>query len=208
MGVLTRADALRQALMAGGVSEETLNVLVSPASDNTLQPPPGLYSNTAQTTTSTPAHASTGFWPSPSKDTVASKPSETGNFTTQISRPGPVMVALKPQVAMPAVEHIMDMEDDMSSIGDIEEDQYEGIPSHSQRRETRRDHTLLFSNLPIGTSHRDVTSVAKGGRLIHIWLRRDERSANVTFADGASAFLAYAKRNDIYVNGKRVGQFD
>lgn len=36
-----------------------------------------------------------------------------------------------------------------------------------------------------------------------IFLRHD-RSATISFVEGASEFLAYAKRNDIYLHMKRV----
>ncbi len=70
------------------------------------------------------------------------------------------------------------------------------IPIHDQR-------TLLISNLPERTTHKDVASIIRGGRLLDIFLRND-RTAIVSFVEGAADFLAYAKRNDIYLNMKRV----
>ena len=43
----------------------------------------------------------------------------------------------------------------------------------------------------------------RGGRLLDIFLRSD-RSATVSFIEGAAEFLEYVRRNDIYLNAKRV----
>lgn len=63
--------------------------------------------------------------------------------------------------------------------------------------------TLYFSGLSARTTYRDLLSVIKGGKLLGVNLR-SERSATATFADGAADYLAWVKRNDIYVQGKRV----
>jgi hypothetical protein len=103
-----------------------------------------------------------------------------------------------------------DCQDDMSSVCTPLEDDFETeAPWNEQlqqqrQRGPRQDHTLLFSSLPAGVTLKDITSVVKGGRLIHLWLRSAERTAAVSFAEGAPAFLAYAKRNDIYIGTKRI----
>lgn len=71
-----------------------------------------------------------------------------------------------------------------------------GIPVYDQR-------TVLITNLPERATHKDLVSVVRGGRLLDIFLRHD-RSATVSFVEGAADFLAYAKRNDIYLHTKRV----
>jgi hypothetical protein len=72
----------------------------------------------------------------------------------------------------------------------------ERIPVHDQR-------TILVTNLSDRTTHKDLLSVIRGGRLLDIYLRHD-RSATVSFVEGAAEFLSYAKRNDIYLYTKRV----
>lgn len=66
--------------------------------------------------------------------------------------------------------------------------------------------TLLLSNLPSNVTHRDVTDIIRGGRLIEFWVRPRERNATVTFADAAAAsrFLHHARRKDLYINMRRV----
>jgi hypothetical protein len=63
--------------------------------------------------------------------------------------------------------------------------------------------TLYFSNFPAGTTYRDLLSVIKGGKVLSINLR-SEKSATVTFFDAAADYLTWTKRNDIYLNAKRV----
>lgn len=71
-----------------------------------------------------------------------------------------------------------------------------GLPHNEQR-------TILFSNLSDKTTHKDLTNLIRGGRLLDIYLRND-RCAIVSFVEGAADFMAYAKRRDLYLHTKRV----
>lgn len=62
--------------------------------------------------------------------------------------------------------------------------------------------TLYFTGLSDRTTYRDLLSVIKGGKLVSV--RMGERTATVSFVEGAAEFLAWAKRNDIYLQTKRV----
>ncbi|KAF2828511.1 carbon-nitrogen hydrolase [Ophiobolus disseminans] len=70
------------------------------------------------------------------------------------------------------------------------------VPLHDQR-------TVHITNLSDRTTHKDLAGIIRGGRLLDIFLRND-RSATVSFVEGAAEFLAYAKRNDIYLHTKRL----
>lgn len=70
------------------------------------------------------------------------------------------------------------------------------VPVHDQR-------TVLITNLSERTTHKDLVSIVRGGRLLDIFLRND-RTATISFVEGAADFLAYAKRKDIYLHTKRV----
>ncbi|GIZ38525.1 hypothetical protein CKM354_000194100 [Cercospora kikuchii] len=63
--------------------------------------------------------------------------------------------------------------------------------------------TLYFTGFGTRTTYRDLLSVIKGGKLLTVSMR-SEKSATVTFLDAASDYLAWVKRNDIYLHGKRV----
>jgi len=62
--------------------------------------------------------------------------------------------------------------------------------------------TLYFAGLSDRTTMRDLLSVIKGGKILSINMRGS--GATVTLFDGAAEFLHWAKRNDIYLNGRRV----
>lgn len=70
------------------------------------------------------------------------------------------------------------------------------IPLHDQR-------TIHIRNLPERTTHKDLVEIIRGGRLLDIYIRND-RTATVSFVEGAAEFLAYTKRNDIYLHTRRV----
>jgi hypothetical protein len=64
--------------------------------------------------------------------------------------------------------------------------------------------TLFFSGLSERTTYKDIMSIIKGGKIISSVLRNN--GALVTLATGAAEFLAWSKRNDIYLQGKRVSR--
>jgi hypothetical protein len=66
--------------------------------------------------------------------------------------------------------------------------------------------TLVFGNLSEKVTHKDLTNIIRGGRLLDIYIRHDRSGtcAFVSFAEGATEFFAYAKRNDFYLHAKRV----
>lgn len=82
---------------------------------------------------------------------------------------------------------------------DVEATNY-GSRTASGNKEMR---TLYFSGLSDRTTYRDLLSVIKGGKLLSINMP-SERTATVSFLEGAKEFLAWAKRNDIYLHAKRV----
>lgn len=80
--------------------------------------------------------------------------------------------------------------------GDEDQKQAQRVPVHEQR-------TILIANLSEHTTHKDLAGIVRGGRLLDIFVRND-RTATVSFVEGAAEFLAYTKRNDIYLHTKRV----
>lgn len=88
----------------------------------------------------------------------------------------------------------------ISSIGDgITEAGFGAQQADSSLR------TLYFCGLHPSTSYRDLLSVLKGGKILSINVQVN-RSATVTFHEGAADFLAWVKRNDLYLNSKRVSR--
>lgn len=87
--------------------------------------------------------------------------------------------------------------DDGESLAD------DATQSHRYVNGSTEKRTLYLSGFTERTTYQDLVSTIKGGKLLSINLR-SERSATVTFLDGAADFLNWAKRNDVYLHSKRI----
>lgn len=87
-------------------------------------------------------------------------------------------------------------ENDMTDDNAPATHDFNNAPNSQQRR------TLFFSGLSERTTYKDLMSVVKGGKIVSSVMNNN--SALVTFATGAADFLAWSKRNDVYLQGKRV----
>ncbi|KAH3917896.1 hypothetical protein HBH56_046240 [Parastagonospora nodorum] len=85
---------------------------------------------------------------------------------------------------------------DSATKNDRDQEHGQRVPLHNQR-------TVLIANLSEQTTHKDLVGIIRGGRLLDIFLRND-RTATVSFVEGAAEFLLHAKRNDIYLHTKRL----
>lgn len=101
-------------------------------------------------------------------------------------------------------------QDDTSSHSDPDrDDQCLPEPRNDKQQYARAEQrTIVLKNLSERITHKDIVDIIRGGALLDIYLRANERTASVSFVEGAAAqnFMNYAKRNDIYIHGKRVGQ--
>ncbi|CAI6340333.1 unnamed protein product [Periconia digitata] len=171
-------NQLKTVLFRGGLTPETLNTLrtseCEPADDQTAQ-------------------GQTSSW----EDTFSQ------SQTLSANPGGLIFNSLFPNNARAASAHgsnayAAGQSPSSSEIHRREDSSYSSqrVPVHDQR-------TVLISNLADRTTHKDITSIIRGGRLLDIFLRHD-RTATVSFVEGAAEFLAYAKRNDIYLHQKRL----
>ncbi|WPH03052.1 Hypothetical protein R9X50_00592600 [Acrodontium crateriforme] len=71
------------------------------------------------------------------------------------------------------------------------------------RFDSKEKRTLYMSGFSDRTTYKDLVAILRGGKILSILLRPD-RTATVTFLEGAAEFLAWAKRNDIYLHAKRI----
>ena len=99
-------------------------------------------------------------------------------------------------------------EDDISWDPDLDkDDQGLTVPRMERKRYAREEQrTIIAKNLSDRTTHKDIVDFVRGGLILDIYLRSNERSASISFVEGSAAqeFMNYVKRNDIYVHGKRV----
>ncbi|KAJ5020605.1 carbon-nitrogen hydrolase [Bipolaris maydis] len=174
---------LKSALFRGGLTVETLDTLLQDEGTATNEEPSG-YDYESETT---PVRARSRAFASTEHDQYA--------FSQDVHSAASPHQRLRASGEPGTFAHGPE-----SQLDDDEDDQTQSpsqlIPLHAQR-------TVLITNLPERTSHKDLASIVRGGRLLDIFLRND-RSATISFVEGASEFLAYAKRNDIYLHTKRL----
>lgn len=217
-------ELLKSALFQGGITAETLDILISGAGSGGTRKDSGAsglrtgpdgfdsqssayYSNlNCQNQTSLyqdnrwrrngSMPSSSTFRDSNSQRAQAGATLRVPSFSRQASYGAPPS-------SIPDDSAFDDDDDDDDDVNNMIEEsrrsllQLPALHSNNERR------TLYFSGFSDRTTYRDFVSVIKGGQLLSINLR-PERSGTVTFLDGAEAFLAWAKRHDIYLHSKRV----
>ncbi|KAI7182352.1 hypothetical protein KC363_g8813 [Hortaea werneckii] len=213
-------ELLKSALFQGGVTAETLDILISGAGsggtrkdsgasglktghDGFESQLPGYHSNLnyhhqtslyqdEQWRRDGSVHSST-FRDSNSQQTRAGATLRVPSFSRQASYGAPPSSIANDY----AFDDVDDNDDNLIEEGRPSILQPPGLhPSHERR-------TLYFSGFSDRTTYKDFVSVIKGGQLLSINLR-PERSGTVTFLEGAEAFPAWARRHDIYLHSKRI----
>ncbi|KAH7088480.1 hypothetical protein FB567DRAFT_591869 [Paraphoma chrysanthemicola] len=179
--VLTNLDLLKSALFRGGLTNETLETLLegesSAVTDNASHY--DYHANTSYVGANiTPAYSRHNDRSPASDDTAAGHgvmpTARSAGFPRAFSQP----------------------DSSLDSPLDDDQETTQRIPIHDQR-------TILITNLHEKTTHKDLAGIIRGGRLLDLFLRND-RSATVSFVEGAAEFLAYTKRKDIYLHTKRL----
>lgn len=98
--------------------------------------------------------------------------------------------------------------DDRSFPSEPDKDEHDCPPSRNDKPFYNRaeQRTIIASNLSDRTTHKDLVNVVRGGALLNIYLRANDRSASISFIEGSAAqnFMNYIKRKDVYIHGKRV----
>lgn len=70
----------------------------------------------------------------------------------------------------------------------------------------REDRSVVLKGISPFTTMADVLAVVRGGAVLNIYLRLQQRTAHVAFVEphAAEKFLIHSKRTDVYIKGKRV----
>ncbi|KAI9719819.1 MAG: hypothetical protein M1812_003308 [Candelaria pacifica] len=198
---------LREALFRGGISTETLEVLVNGDGAHERDP-------TTSTTTITGNDIEDGGvaikHPLVSSVEVGVPTRASGNATSSTTnhQPGNGNGGLRPGEGYSGRQHSFSPDDAFSPFDGSEQHLSGGtFPKPEKQQIPRNDQrTVLMTNLSDRSTHKDVVNVIRGGALLDIFLRTNDRAASISFVDGAAAqeFINYVKRNDIYIHGKRV----
>lgn len=106
------------------------------------------------------------------------------------------------------VRQYSSVQDDSSFPSDLEKEEQSSPIAKTEKQHYAKteQRTIVAKNLSDRVTHKDIVDIIRGGAVLDIFLRANERSASISFVEGAAAqeFLNYAKRNDIYIHGKRV----
>ena len=98
--------------------------------------------------------------------------------------------------------------DDNSHPSELDRDDPGSGPQRSERQQYARSEqrTIVAQNLSARTTQKDLLQIIRGGTILDIFLRTNERSASISFLEGSAAqeFMNYVKRSDVYIHGKRV----
>lgn len=101
-------------------------------------------------------------------------------------------------------------QDDSSFPSDLEKDDQNSLMARMEKQQYARagQRTIVAKNLSDRATHKDIVDIIRGGAVLDIFLRTNDRSVSVSFVEESAAqnFMSYAKRNDIYIHGKRVSQ--
>ena len=98
--------------------------------------------------------------------------------------------------------------DDNSFPSDFEKEDQASPTAKTEKQYYARaeQRTIIAKNLSDRVTHKDIVDIVRGGAVLDIFIRSNERSASISFVEGSAAqdFMNYAKRNDVYIHGKRV----
>ncbi|KAF2661216.1 hypothetical protein K491DRAFT_481319 [Lophiostoma macrostomum CBS 122681] len=185
-------NLLKSALFRGGLTTETLDTLLAGESGVTNDEPTTTYNSSSWD--------DTFVRPKPVTVTMVTPRSSDQSPDSDNTAVGGGLV--QPRTNLQSYNRVYSFGPPESSFEELEKDDEIEEPAHT-RVPVHDQRTILISNLSERTTHKDLVDIIRGGRLLDVFLRND-RCATISFVEGAQDFLAYAKRNDIYLHTKRL----
>ncbi|KAJ9607792.1 hypothetical protein H2200_007871 [Cladophialophora chaetospira] len=188
--------ALRQALLAGGVSNDSLDVLISSHHQPTslLTPddspidgpaPDGLGSTWAPAPTARP------FFPNTCSNAYFGQRQDLPRLQTTLNpcNPSPPVTALTDGE---------EIQEELMAAAQVDEQEF------NENTTVRR--SLVITGLSGATTLHSVAKVLRGGMILEMYLRKRYSAAHVSFVDPVAAekFFEFAQTNEIYIQGKKV----
>ncbi|RAK93262.1 hypothetical protein BO79DRAFT_137944 [Aspergillus costaricaensis CBS 115574] len=175
---------LRTSLLNGGLSQETLDVLIYGAAQ---QPS---HQTSRENSSQSPAKSHAAF--------ENKAPGCHEHLDVKVHDPEEIDVGEDEDEDEDALLDSHDSED--------KDDFDESSRSAGSSPTPSAQRTVLIRNLPDRITHRDIVAAMRGGALLHIYLRTREHMASVSFVEEAAAreFFRTAKTYGLIVAGKRV----
>ncbi|KIW66349.1 hypothetical protein PV04_05685 [Phialophora macrospora] len=189
--------ALRQALLIGGATNESLDILIS----STSLPTPDLTPNDSPIDEPTPDHSGDSEW-APAPTALPFVPQVPPNSTSN-----------RCQQTLPPLETTLDRYHlpppdtacvEGGPLAELIEGSQEYGDACSESPAVKR--SLVITGLSPTATLQRVAKVLKGGAILQMYLSKRSCSAHVSFVDpiAAECFLEYAQTNEIYIQGKKV----
>ncbi|KNG81903.1 hypothetical protein ANOM_009337 [Aspergillus nomiae NRRL 13137] len=177
LAVSTQFKRLKESLLNGGLSQETLDILIYGS------PPLSDSRDSSKTCTSDSLERKKP--PSPRRPNLSNDHRRWESYDDDDDDEEGVLIASQ--------------DSDRDDYDDSSRNSGSSIASTPQR-------TILLRGLPDRVTHRDLVDALKGGALLHIHLRARERMASISFVQEANAqeFMQHAKSHGVYIAGKRV----
>ncbi|KAF8427873.1 hypothetical protein EV426DRAFT_529147 [Tirmania nivea] len=84
-----------------------------------------------------------------------------------------------------------------------------GPDNISDQKTIRNGHgkrTIYLTKLPDRVTYAQIFSVIRGGIVVDVWMKPSDHAASVSFVDCSAAenFYQFTRKNDIYIDGKRI----
>lgn len=194
--------------MKGGVDAATLDVLINGTTENTIPPE-------EKATPLSPLKPRPQTWSAQAVPFVP-KPRDQILPTVSTHVKSEPYHDKKWQLPSPDSTSPEDLEelnyDGMSSAKLMSDNQQEGYGQDYEQEEEdfcdtkRNNRSVVLKSISPFTTTADVLAVIRGGAVLNIYLRPQQRTAHVAFVEpnAAEKFLIHSKRTDIYIRGKRV----
>ncbi|KAI5794313.1 hypothetical protein DFH27DRAFT_565871 [Peziza echinospora] len=203
---LREYNALRGALIRGGVTVEALDLLVQETSvDGDATPTgqletsdaAGVHDSTQQQQPYPPDGQQYGGGGG-GKGGYGNLNSPTWNFNNPLPFPGSPSHEHGPQGRYP---------DRQSGFGGDQQnpDQHNNNHNNNQRNGHGK-RTIYLTKLPERVTYAKIFDVIRGGAVVDVWVKASDHAASVSFieCDAAENFYQYARKNDIYIDGRRI----
>ncbi|KAG0127693.1 hypothetical protein HOY82DRAFT_613093 [Tuber indicum] len=81
-----------------------------------------------------------------------------------------------------------------------------GGGSNGYKDDSAGNRTLFFSRLPEKVTYTSFLGAIRGGMVVDAWMKPGDHCGSISFlhSQSAEAFYRYAKKNDVYIDGRRV----
>ncbi|KAK0637282.1 hypothetical protein B0T17DRAFT_485012, partial [Bombardia bombarda] len=202
--IAKKYENLKRNLCRGGVEEAMLDLLSQDESSfqhSTAQTPAETTEDGGARLDAATPKPSTNFYDRPRATTNGRYSSHDSRAVNHRHHEPPAWVNDEEEAEEDDVSN-----DDDSPIGGPVGANYVNQQTQRPQFERACTRTIQLMNLAEGVTHAEITAAVRGGLLLDIYLRSNERSATVSFLQAAEArrFFDHVRKHDLYIKNKRV----